>query len=84
MRINADCSETAREIYSWSRYTPLDKVRIVILGQDPYHNDGQAHGLAFSVRDNVKIPPSLKNIYKEIKNDYPDFTAPNHGSVAIF
>lgn len=72
----------AREIYSWSRHTPLDKVRIVILGQDPYHNDGQAHGLAFSVRDNVKIPPSLKNIYKEVKTDYPDFDAPKHGYVS--
>lgn len=71
----------AREIYSWSRHTPLDKVRIVILGQDPYHNDGQAHGLAFSVRDNVKVPPSLKNIYKEIKTDYPDFDIPKHGQV---
>lgn len=49
--------------------TPLDKVRVVILGQDPYHGEGQAHGLAFSVPDGVKVPPSLVNIYKELESD---------------
>lgn len=49
--------------------TPLDKVRVVILGQDPYHGPGQAHGLAFSVPDGVKTPPSLVNIYKELESD---------------
>ncbi len=49
--------------------TPLDKVRVVILGQDPYHGPGQAHGLCFSVRPGVKIPPSLVNIYKEMESD---------------
>lgn len=49
--------------------TPLDKVRVVILGQDPYHGEGQAHGLAFSVRDGVKTPPSLVNIFKELESD---------------
>ena len=49
--------------------TPLDEVRVVILGQDPYHGPGQAHGLAFSVPDGVKIPPSLVNIYKELESD---------------
>lgn len=49
--------------------TPLDKVKVVILGQDPYHGAGQAHGLAFSVRDGVRIPPSLANIYKELQSD---------------
>ena len=48
---------------------PFSKVKVVILGQDPYHGTGQAHGLAFSVPDGVKIPPSLRNIYKEIKSD---------------
>ncbi len=47
----------------------FDEVRVVILGQDPYHGKGQAHGLSFSVRDGVKLPPSLKNIYKEIASD---------------
>ena len=49
--------------------TPLDAVRVVILGQDPYHGPGQAHGLAFSVQDGVKVPPSLANIYKELESD---------------
>jgi uracil-DNA glycosylase len=49
--------------------TPLDRVKVVILGQDPYHGAGQAHGLCFSVADGVKIPPSLVNIYKEIESD---------------
>lgn len=49
--------------------TPLDQVRVVILGQDPYHGPGQAHGLAFSVQHGVKIPPSLVNIYKELESD---------------
>lgn len=48
---------------------PFDNVRVVILGQDPYHGQGQAHGLSFSVQDTVAIPPSLKNIYKEIETD---------------
>ncbi|MEM8726098.1 MAG: uracil-DNA glycosylase [Pseudomonadota bacterium] len=49
--------------------TPLDDVRVVILGQDPYHGPGQAHGLAFSVQDGVKVPPSLVNIFKELESD---------------
>ena len=49
--------------------TPLEAVRCVILGQDPYHGEGQAHGLAFSVQDGVKVPPSLVNIYKELESD---------------
>ncbi|QKX58944.1 uncharacterized protein TRUGW13939_06072 [Talaromyces rugulosus] len=64
------------DIYSWSRYTPLHTVKAVILGQDPYHNHNQAHGLCFSVRPPTKAPPSLKNIYKGIKNDYPSFEIP--------
>ncbi len=50
--------------------TDLNDVKVVILGQDPYHEPGQAHGLAFSVRDNIKTPPSLVNIYKEINSEY--------------
>jgi len=58
----------------------LNKVKVVILSMDPYHNPGQAHGLAFSVNKNIKIPPSLKNIFKEIKNDL-GIEPPNHGSL---
>ncbi|BAE57221.1 unnamed protein product [Aspergillus oryzae RIB40] len=64
------------EIYSWSRHTPLHKVKVVIVGQDPYHNHNQAHGLAFSVRPPTPAPPSLVNIYTGIKNDYPSFQRP--------
>jgi uracil-DNA glycosylase len=56
-------------IFNAFELTPFDKVRVVIIGQDPYHGAGQAHGLSFSVPDGIAIPPSLKNIYKEIEND---------------
>lgn len=58
--------------------TPLDQVRVVILGQDPYHGPGQAHGLCFSVRAGVAIPPSLRNIYQELQQDV-GFQPPAHG-----
>jgi len=58
--------------------TPLENVRVVILGQDPYHGPGQAHGLCFSVRPNVAIPPSLVNIFKEIQDDL-GIAPPDHG-----
>ncbi|MDD6036779.1 MAG: uracil-DNA glycosylase [Lachnospiraceae bacterium] len=57
------------EIFSALHLTPLSKVKVVIIGQDPYHNVGQAHGLCFSVRPEVDIPPSLVNIYKELQSD---------------
>ncbi|MEJ5976808.1 uracil-DNA glycosylase [Novosphingobium sp. PS1R-30] len=60
--------------------TPLDQVRVVILGQDPYHGAGQAHGLCFSVQDGVRVPPSLVNIYKEIASDL-GLERPAHGNL---
>lgn len=57
------------DLYNCFRFTPVDKVKCVILGQDPYHNEGQAHGLCFSVKKGVEAPPSLVNIYKEIYTD---------------
>jgi uracil-DNA glycosylase len=60
--------------------TPIENVSVVILGQDPYHGEGQAHGLCFSVRENVKLPPSLLNIYKEIRADLGIQTLP-HGNL---
>ncbi len=51
------------------RYTPFNQIKVVIVGQDPYHGEGQAHGLSFSVPDGIKIPPSLRNIYKELNRD---------------
>ena len=65
-------------IFDAFHLTPLHKVKVVILGQDPYHNEGQAHGLCFSVKPEVGIPPSLVNIYKELKDDL-DCYIPNNG-----
>ncbi|MEM9500656.1 MAG: uracil-DNA glycosylase [Pseudomonadota bacterium] len=61
--------------------TPLDAVRVVILGQDPYHGPGQAHGLAFSVQDGVKVPPSLVNIFKELQSDL-GIEPPSNGNLS--
>ncbi|WIM81070.1 uracil-DNA glycosylase [Gallibacterium anatis] len=67
------------DVFNAFRYTEFDQVKVVILGQDPYHGPNQAHGLAFSVRPNVQIPPSLQNIYKELSQDIAGFQIPNHG-----
>jgi len=66
---NNEIFPSSNEIFSAFCYTPFSKVKVVIIGQDPYHGPGQAHGLSFSVKKGVKTPPSLKNIYKEIKED---------------
>lgn len=60
----------ARNIFAAFDACPFDKVKVVILGQDPYHGPGQAHGLSFSVQDGVALPPSLQNIFKEIADDF--------------
>ena len=66
------------EIFAAFEATPFDAVKLVILGQDPYHGAGQAHGLCFSVRPGVPVPPSLLNIYKELERD-TGFIRPDHG-----
>ncbi|ODT96786.1 MAG: uracil-DNA glycosylase [Rhodanobacter sp. SCN 67-45] len=66
------------EIFAAFAHTPFDAVRVVILGQDPYHGPGQAHGLCFSVRPGVRVPPSLENIFKEIQRDL-GIARPDHG-----
>lgn len=68
----------ADDIFNAFNFTPLSKVKVVILGQDPYHNDGQAHGLCFSVKPDVEIPPSLVNIYTELHEDLGCYI-PNNG-----
>lgn len=68
----------ADDIFNAFHLTPLKDVKCVIIGQDPYHNDGQAHGLCFSVKPDVEIPPSLVNIYKELQDDL-GCTIPNNG-----
>lgn len=60
---------------------PLHETRVVIIGQDPYHNPGQAMGLSFSVPRGVRVPPSLRNIYEELESDIPGFRAPDHGDL---
>jgi uracil-DNA glycosylase len=67
-------------IFNAFNTTPVDKVKVVILGQDPYHGAGQAHGLCFSVQNGVPPPPSLINIFKELQNDI-GITIPNHGNL---
>lgn len=71
------------EFFNAFAHTPLDKVKVVILGQDPYHGEGQAHGLCFSVRPGVQIPPSLQNIFKEI-HDELGLPIPNHGNLTAW
>ena len=68
------------EIFRAFQMTPVEKVKVVILGQDPYHGENQAEGLAFSVRKGEKIPPSLRNIYKELESDLA-IKSPDHGSL---
>lgn len=69
------------DIFNAFNHTPFDKVKVVILGQDPYHGQGQAHGLSFSVQKGIAVPPSLKNIYKELSEEFSDFKTPNHGDL---
>lgn len=68
----------ADDVFNAFHFTPLKDAKVVILGQDPYHNNGQAHGLCFSVKKGVEVPPSLVNIYQELHDDL-GCTIPNHG-----
>lgn len=68
------------EYFNALNYTPFEQVKVVILGQDPYHGAGQAHGLSFSVTQGTKVPPSLVNIYKELQSDI-GFSIPSHGNL---
>lgn len=67
------------EIFSAFQLTEFEQVKVVILGQDPYHGPNQAHGLAFSVKPGIAVPPSLVNMYKELAADIEGFKIPNHG-----
>jgi len=71
------------EVFNAFNHTPFDKVKVVIIGQDPYHGPGQAHGLSFSVPDNMKQPPSLKNIFKELQDDL-GILPPQHGCLTAW
>jgi len=72
------------EVFSAFQLTPLEQVKVVILGQDPYHGPDQAHGLSFSVKTGIKPPPSLANIYKELTNDIEGFVTPEHGNLTAW
>ena len=69
----------AADVFNAFKATEFGAVKVVILGQDPYHGAGQAHGLAFSVRPGIQIPPSMQNIYKELAADIEGFVIPQHG-----
>lgn len=69
------------DVFNAFRLTPYDEVSVLLLGQDPYHDDGQAHGLCFSVRPGVAPPPSLVNMFKEAASDVAGFQIPQHGSL---
>ncbi|NQY79261.1 MAG: uracil-DNA glycosylase [Candidatus Caenarcaniphilales bacterium] len=69
------------DIFNAFNFTTLDKVKLVIIGQDPYHGPGQAHGLCFSVPNGIAIPPSLRNIYKELARSIASFEIPSHGNL---
>ena len=72
------------DIFNAFNHTPFDQVKVVILGQDPYHGVNQAHGLSFSVQKGIPIPPSLKNMYKELAIEFPDFKTPAHGDLTAW
>ena len=73
----------AKEVFNAFSYTPLNQVKVVIVGQDPYHGPGQAHGLCFSVQEGVAIPPSLQNIFKELNSDL-GIKIPSHGCLTAW
>lgn len=83
-RQTAEVFPPPESVYQAFELTPFCDVKVVILGQDPYHGAGQAHGLAFSVAHGVKIPPSLANIYKELCQDVAGFTPPPHGNLTAW
>ncbi|MFA6945697.1 MAG: uracil-DNA glycosylase [Pedobacter sp.] len=69
-------------IFNAFEHTPFHRVKVVILGQDPYHGANQAHGLSFSVQKGILLPPSLQNIFKELQAEYKDFPFPKHGDLS--
>jgi len=69
-----------KEIFNAFNLTPFEKIKVVVLGQDPYHGEGQAHGLAFSVQDDISIPPSLRNIFQEYASDL-GYSIPTSGNL---
>ncbi len=79
-RVSKEIFPAREEIFSCFEKCPIEKTKVVIIGQDPYHGVGQAHGMSFSVKKGVKIPPSLRNIYKELHDDL-GVEIPSHGNL---
>lgn len=73
------CFPSHDELFNAFKFTKLSDLKVIIIGQDPYHEQGQAMGLSFSVKPGIKVPPSLVNIYKELAKEFPDFVIPKHG-----
>lgn len=73
-----------KDVFNAFNHVDLAEIKVVILGQDPYHGKDQAHGLAFSVQDGIKVPPSLVNIYKELTTDIKGFKTPKHGCLTYW
>jgi uracil-DNA glycosylase len=78
--LNKEIYPPINQVYRALELTPIEKVKVVILGQDPYHGENEANGLAFSVNKDIRIPPSLRNIYKELKDDLC-IEIPEHGDL---
>ncbi|MBP8067170.1 MAG: uracil-DNA glycosylase [Pedobacter sp.] len=72
------------DMFNAFNHTPFEQVKVVILGQDPYHGTNQAHGLSFSVQKGMVVPPSLKNMYKELASEFTDFKIPGHGNLTAW
>uniref|UniRef100_A0A8R1I9A0 Uracil-DNA glycosylase n=1 Tax=Caenorhabditis japonica TaxID=281687 RepID=A0A8R1I9A0_CAEJA len=81
-RKNKQVFPPRQEIFTAFNLIPFEQISVVIIGQDPYHDDNQAHGLSFSVKKGVKPPPSLKNIFKELESDVEGFKRPEHGDLS--
>lgn len=81
-RVSSTIFPPSELVFNAFLQTPFEDIKVVILGQDPYHDYGQAHGMSFSVPDGVAFPPSLKNIFKELANDVPGFQYPFSGDLS--
>jgi len=75
---------SANAVFNAFNLTPFNAIKVVIIGQDPYHGDGQAHGLSFSVQEGIKHPPSLRNIFKELEADIKEFKTPLSGNLTAW
>jgi len=83
-RINSEIFPPRGKWFKAFEYSSFNSTKVIILGQDPYHGDGQAEGLSFSVPKDTAIPPSLRNIYKELESNNVNFASPDHGNLVTW